>query len=57
MSGSFMRLIFIGGNWASVFCSWLINGKLRFDELKKLLPNITEPMLTLAPKTGRKQNC
>ena len=37
----------IGGQWAIVICSWLINGKLRFGELKKRLPNITERMLTL----------
>ncbi|WP_346318062.1 helix-turn-helix domain-containing protein [Chitinophaga sp. YIM B06452] len=37
----------IGGQWALVICSWLINGKLRFGELKKLLPNITERMLAL----------
>ncbi|KQC01999.1 helix-turn-helix domain-containing protein [Pedobacter sp. Hv1] len=37
----------IGGQWALVICSWLINGKLRFGELKKLIPNITERMLTL----------
>ncbi|RBQ03348.1 winged helix-turn-helix transcriptional regulator [Pedobacter miscanthi] len=37
----------IGGQWSIVICSWLINGKLRFGELKKLIPNITERMLTL----------
>ncbi len=37
----------IGGQWSIVICSWLINGKLRFGELKKRLPNITERMLTL----------
>ncbi len=37
----------LGGQWALVICSWLMNGKLRFGELKKLLPNITERMLTL----------
>jgi len=37
----------IGGQWALVICSWLLNGKLRFGELKKFLPNITERMLTL----------
>lgn len=37
----------IGGQWALVICSWLLNGKLRFSELKKRLPNITERMLTL----------
>jgi DNA-binding HxlR family transcriptional regulator len=37
----------IGGQWALVICSWLLEGKLRFSELKKRLPNITERMLTL----------
>ncbi|SOD15069.1 winged helix-turn-helix transcriptional regulator [Pedobacter xixiisoli] len=37
----------IGGQWSLVICSWLLNGKLRFGELKKLLPTITERMLTL----------
>ncbi|MCF6407107.1 helix-turn-helix transcriptional regulator [Chitinophaga filiformis] len=37
----------IGGQWALAICSWLINGKLRFGQLRKLLPNITERMLTL----------
>ncbi|QEH41999.1 helix-turn-helix domain-containing protein [Chitinophaga sp. XS-30] len=37
----------IGGQWALVICSWLTNGKHRFGELKKKLPNITERMLTL----------
>jgi DNA-binding HxlR family transcriptional regulator len=37
----------IGGQWSLAICSWLIHGKLRFGELKKLLPTITERMLTL----------
>jgi len=37
----------LGGQWALVICSWLINGKLRFGELKKRLPGISERMLTL----------
>ncbi|MFD1143678.1 winged helix-turn-helix transcriptional regulator [Larkinella insperata] len=37
----------IGGQWTLVICSWLLNGKLRFGELKKRLPGITERMLTL----------
>lgn len=37
----------IGGQWTLVICSWLLGGKLRFGELKKRLPNITERMLTL----------
>ena len=37
----------IGGQWSLVICSWLMSGKLRFGELRKRLPNITERMLTL----------
>lgn len=37
----------IGGQWSLAICCYLINGKLRFSELKKCLPNITERMLTL----------
>ncbi|MFZ4860992.1 winged helix-turn-helix transcriptional regulator [Sphingobacterium sp. Mn56C] len=37
----------IGGQWSLVICSWLLNGKMRFGELKKSIPNITERMLTL----------
>ena len=37
----------IGGQWALAICCYLINGKHRFGELKKRLPNITERMLTL----------
>jgi DNA-binding HxlR family transcriptional regulator len=37
----------ISGQWTLAICCYLINGKLRFGELKKCLPNITERMLTL----------
>ncbi|GGH59460.1 DNA-binding HxlR family transcriptional regulator [Filimonas zeae] len=37
----------IGGQWALAICSWLLNGRLRFGELKRRLPGITERMLTL----------
>ncbi|WP_267405265.1 MULTISPECIES: winged helix-turn-helix transcriptional regulator [unclassified Chryseobacterium] len=37
----------IGGQWSLAICCYLINGKLRFGELKKKLGNITERMLTL----------
>lgn len=37
----------IGGQWCLAICCYLINGKLRFGELRKKLPNITERMLTL----------
>ncbi|MDY0986616.1 winged helix-turn-helix transcriptional regulator [Flavobacterium sp. CFBP9031] len=37
----------IGGQWSLVICSWLLQGKMRFSELRKSIPNITERMLTL----------
>lgn len=37
----------IGGQWTLVICSWLLSGKMRFGELRKKLPNITERILTL----------
>ncbi|MCF0041536.1 winged helix-turn-helix transcriptional regulator [Dyadobacter fanqingshengii] len=37
----------IGGQWSLAIVSWLINGKLRFGELRKRMPAITERMLTL----------
>lgn len=37
----------IGGQWSLVICSWLLNGKMRFGELRKGIPNITERMLTM----------
>ncbi|WP_164122803.1 winged helix-turn-helix transcriptional regulator [Sphingobacterium sp. xlx-130] len=37
----------IGGQWTLAICCYLIDGKLRFGELKKCLPNITERMLTM----------
>lgn len=37
----------IGGQWTLAICCYLINGKLRFGDLKRCLPNITDRMLTL----------
>ncbi|WP_343558646.1 helix-turn-helix domain-containing protein [Sphingobacterium sp.] len=37
----------IGGQWSLAICCYLINGSLRYSEIKKYLPNITERMLTL----------
>jgi len=37
----------IGGQCSLVICSWLLQGKMRFSELRKSIPNITERMLTL----------
>ena len=36
----------IAGQWILVICCHLAEGKLRFGELKKRIPNITERMLT-----------
>ncbi|OOQ59525.1 winged helix-turn-helix transcriptional regulator [Mucilaginibacter pedocola] len=47
--------IVLGGQWSIAICSWLANGKLRFCELKKILPNITERMLTLQLKKLEEQ--
>lgn len=37
----------IGGRWTIAICCYLAGGKLRFSELRKRMPNITERMLTL----------
>lgn len=37
----------IGGQWTLAICCILIEGKLRFGELRKRIPRITERMLTL----------
>jgi DNA-binding HxlR family transcriptional regulator len=37
----------IGGQWTLIICCQLTYGKMRFGELKKSIPNITERMLTL----------
>ncbi|WP_207514307.1 winged helix-turn-helix transcriptional regulator [Longitalea luteola] len=46
----------IGGQWTLAICCHLINGKLRFGELKKRLPWITERMLALQLKKMEKNN-
>lgn len=45
----------LGGQWALVICSWLANGKLRFGELKKRIPNGTNADLAITKIRG-KQN-
>jgi DNA-binding HxlR family transcriptional regulator len=42
---------FIGGKWKTVVLWYLKNEKKRFSELKKLIPDITEKMLSLQLKT------
>lgn len=46
----------IGGQWSLVICSWLLQGKMRFGELKKSIPNITERVLTLQLRKLEKDN-
>jgi DNA-binding HxlR family transcriptional regulator len=38
---------YIGGKWKSVVLWYLRHGKLRFAEIKKLIPDITEKMLSI----------
>lgn len=37
----------IGGQWTLGILSCLINGKLRYGEIRKIMPQITDRMLTL----------
>ena len=46
----------IGGQWTLVICCHLLNGKLRFGELKKSIRDITERMLTLQLRK-MEENC
>lgn len=45
---------YIGGKWKSVILWYLIEKPLRFGELKKLIPDITEKMLSVQLKTLEK---
>jgi DNA-binding HxlR family transcriptional regulator len=37
----------IGGKWKSVILYYLLDGTLRFNEIRRLLPGVTQRMLTL----------
>ena len=41
----------IGGKWKGVILYHLLDGTKRFNELKRLKPNITQRMLTLPERT------
>jgi DNA-binding HxlR family transcriptional regulator len=41
---------FIGGKWKTVVLWYLRKGRKRFSELRRLIPNITEKMLSLQLK-------
>jgi DNA-binding HxlR family transcriptional regulator len=42
---------YVGGKWKTVVLWYLKNGTHRFAELKKLIPDITEKMLSIQLKT------
>ena len=37
----------VGGKWKSIIIWYLRNGTLRFSEIKKLIPDITDKMLSI----------
>lgn len=47
---------FIGGKWKTVVLWYLRKDKKRFSELKKLIPDITEKMLSLQLKALEQDN-
>lgn len=51
--GTNVTLNFIGGKWKSVILWYLRNGEMRFSELKRLMPDITEKMLSIQLKALR----
>lgn len=42
---------YLGGKWKTVVLWYLIEDKKRFNEIKKLIPNITEKMLSIQLKS------
>ena len=48
--GTNITMSFIGGKWKCVVLWYLRNGLLRFSELKRLIPDITEKMLSIQLK-------
>ena len=45
---------YVGGKWKTVVLWYLIEDKKRFNEIKKLIPNITEKMLSIQLKSLEK---
>ncbi|WP_420385985.1 winged helix-turn-helix transcriptional regulator [Roseivirga sp.] len=45
--GTAVGFRFIGGKWKSIIIWYLRNGKLRFSEVKSLIPDITDKMLSI----------
>ncbi len=49
--GTDITMSYIGGKWKCVVLWYLRNGTLRFSELKRLIPDITEKMLSIQLKS------
>lgn len=49
--GTNITMSFIGGKWKCVVLWYLRNGSIRFSELKRLIPDITEKMLSIQLKS------
>lgn len=48
--GTNVTLHYIGGKWKSIIIWYLRNGTMRFSTIKKLMPDITEKMLSIQLK-------
>ncbi|WP_430401220.1 winged helix-turn-helix transcriptional regulator [Flavobacterium sp.] len=48
--GTAVAFQFFGGKWKSIIIWYLRHGKLRFSQLKKLIPDITDKMLSIQLK-------
>lgn len=46
----------IGGKWKTVILFHLMNNKLRYNEIRKLMPTVTERTLSLQLKSLEKDN-
>ena len=54
--GTIVTMGFIGGKWKCVILWYLRNGVMRFSELKKMIPDITDKMLSLQLKALEQDN-
>lgn len=48
--GTAITMSFIGGKWKCVILWYLRNGTMRFSEIRKLIPDITDKMLSIQLK-------
>jgi len=49
--GTSVTMNYIGGKWKCIVLWYLRNGTMRFSELNKLIPDITEKMLSIQLKS------